>query len=214
MAYNDWTLDAIDERIAQSSRRDITMATVSTVTDGTTNVFLATMDGSNQAVPVKTFGNFRIVEGDRIGLIRFGSDWVAIGTYGQNRRNLAVVNADWSAANTTSASYANAPGPITLTFNKYRATSLLAVTFLTNCFTTVGATEVQWGVSINAVDYDLTHFNFSAVSHDTQAAFITVSGLSAALGWLATVRWKRLSGTGAVSVNTTNHVAMAIEEIF
>lgn len=81
MDYNDRLIDTIDARIRTASKRDIVMGTAVTNPDWVTHSLMCTMDGDPLAIPAKTWGNLMITQGDRVGLIRFGSDWICVGTY-------------------------------------------------------------------------------------------------------------------------------------
>jgi len=69
----------VRQQVEANEQVDRAAGTVSTFTPGTARA-MAQFDGSSLAVPVKVMGNVRIRAGDRVGLIRVGSDWVIFGT--------------------------------------------------------------------------------------------------------------------------------------
>ena len=81
MPFNWDLLDLIDSRVRDSGEQILAMGTAQTGTDKATNTVYVMMDGSGMAVPVKAFRSVTVVPGARVGLAKFGSQWVVVGTY-------------------------------------------------------------------------------------------------------------------------------------
>jgi hypothetical protein len=79
MTLNFALLDLVDARVAAGRDRTTIMGTLSERTSATRA--MVTFDGSSVAVPVKIFSDVTALEGDRVGLVRFGTDWVVVGTF-------------------------------------------------------------------------------------------------------------------------------------
>lgn len=79
MTLNFATLDLIDARVNAGRDRTTTMGTMSERTSATRA--MVTFDGSSVAVPVKMFSGVLALQGDRVGLVRMGTDWVVAGAF-------------------------------------------------------------------------------------------------------------------------------------
>lgn len=96
MTYPDQLIKLIDERadkrIAAFAKGGGSLigATPGTVVHrDSLSVCQVTLDGSALAVPVKVLGAVELLAGDRVGLLRIGTDWVVIDTF-TRRRSLTV----------------------------------------------------------------------------------------------------------------------------
>jgi len=93
MTYPDQLVRLIDERVAKGiaafakSAAQITGSSAGTVVyrTGATTAQI-TLDGSALAMPVKVFGDVELLAGDRVGLLRIGTDWTVIGTFTRRRK--------------------------------------------------------------------------------------------------------------------------------
>jgi len=92
MTYPDELLRLIDERAdARIAAFAGGAAALTGATSGTINyrtgstTCMVTLDGSALAVPVKVFGDVEVMEGDRVGLVRIGSEWTVVGTFTRRR---------------------------------------------------------------------------------------------------------------------------------
>src|SRR6478609_8422663 len=79
MTLNFVMLDLIDARVRAATDRHTAMGTMSERTSATRA--MVTFDGSSVAVPVKMFSDVLAMQGDRVGLIRIGTDWVVVGAF-------------------------------------------------------------------------------------------------------------------------------------
>jgi hypothetical protein len=92
VTYPEELIRLIDERVAKgvaafaqsgSQLTGVSGGTINYRTGPTT--CMVTLDGSALAVPVKVFGDVEVAEGDRVGLVRIGSDWTVFGTFSRRR---------------------------------------------------------------------------------------------------------------------------------
>jgi hypothetical protein len=72
-------LDLIDARVNAGRERTTAVGTLAERTSATRALVL--FDGSSVAAPVKMFSAALAEEGDRVGLVKFGSDWVIVGAF-------------------------------------------------------------------------------------------------------------------------------------
>jgi hypothetical protein len=93
VAYNDADIRIIQHEIAMAKERLITMGTAASDTDAMANVRV-TFDGSGQSVPVKAFRGVNVRDGDRVGLIKFGADWIVVNSYGGGNGAAYATTAD------------------------------------------------------------------------------------------------------------------------
>ena len=73
-------LGLVDARIRSNDTARTVMGTVTSDPDNTLQANVQ-IDGSGLSIPVKVFGNVRLLANDRVGLMRFGSEWVIVGCY-------------------------------------------------------------------------------------------------------------------------------------
>lgn len=81
VSYNDRELAVIDARIRAAHTGTVQAGTVVEVSaaGGGAQYVQVHFDGSTQAMPVKAFVNVGVREGDRVGCILVGRDWVVAG---------------------------------------------------------------------------------------------------------------------------------------
>lgn len=92
MPFNWDVVDLIDERMKTFDEKILAMGTAQTGTDKTTNTVFVMIDGSGVAVPVKAFRSVTVVPGARVGLAKFGAQWVVIGTFASHLGPVHVAN--------------------------------------------------------------------------------------------------------------------------
>lgn len=80
-AWKAQWLRIIDQRI-QAALNPVTKAGTIVERDSSSATAMCVFDGSSLAVPVKVFAGVPAFEGSRVGLCRFGSDWVVVGVHG------------------------------------------------------------------------------------------------------------------------------------
>ncbi len=79
--FNWEALDLVDERIKSNQERAFALGTAQSATDKSTNTVNVMMDGSGVAVPCKAFRSLTVLPGARVGLAKFGTQWIVVGTY-------------------------------------------------------------------------------------------------------------------------------------
>src|SRR4051794_39978115 len=82
------------------------------------NVIFDGSDGTS--VPVKCFATVLILPGDRVGLVKFGADWIIVGNYTARVLGDKQLQQQLANGNTTIASYADLPGSPQLVMTKLR----------------------------------------------------------------------------------------------
>jgi hypothetical protein len=96
---------------------------------------------------------------------------------------------------TTSSSYANMPGPSSLSFTKAAASTKLVVTINTTYWTSTSGLATYIGINIGGTDYDCMKFFFNAsATHVPISCTRVIPGLSAGSKTIQ-MRWKSASGT-------------------
>lgn len=88
MTFPGGLIDVIAHQVDKADERITSGGTVAEVTPAS-NRAQVQMDGSGLAVPVKVFGDVSCAPGDRVGLLKIGTDWTVIGTY-TRRRNITM----------------------------------------------------------------------------------------------------------------------------
>jgi hypothetical protein len=121
-------------------------------------------DGSGGAIPCLVGAHVSCVDNDRVGLQKFGSEWVVMVNLGNLRWPGA---AGYSAAASTGTapvgSWSNLPGSPSFTFTKRWDTTTVRWAAHIGCFTTVLGTSIQVGISYNAGSTTIkcAHYTFA-----------------------------------------------------
>lgn len=210
-------LNAIDERVRRVQQENRALGTVAEVT-GLVDA-LVTFDGSSLAIPVKVFGDVSIVEGDRVGLERYGVWWIVTGTL--TRR--------WPASNglrktqstggtTTSGTYGNTPDVAEFTFVKRWDTTNITVKIFASGYTDVADTRIEMGVKAtetstavtSTVDICRLRLN-PANTHLHFGGIVPLAGYAAGT-YLLRAQWKRSSGTGTLHMDGEDQVFIGADE--
>lgn len=200
--FADGLADYVDGRIAKAVQKFTSPGTVVTATADSVNVDVI-MDGSNASTPCKTYRNVRCKKGDRVGLVKFGSDWVVVGTYGFSGWPKVYGTTDFcSSANTTSGTYSAMPvAPFTYTkeFDATKSWMFLSV----EVFVLTNGDTPMCSLSFNGVDpgdFPLFLQAFGTTGRFAMAGFWTRAGDLAGTYTVQPV-WKRYTGTGQVSAD-------------
>lgn len=130
--------------------------------------------------------------------------------------NLGIMSAIGAAslAASTSATYVDVTGT-GMTWNKLRdsASSDVIVLLALRAFTTVASTQLDFGINVGGTDYDVVRGDSNLAStHETYVGFLQIAGVAAGAG-SPKVRFRRNSGTGAITINTGDTVAYLIGEL-
>lgn len=222
MSYNNDLLDFVDILIAQHRPDEAKMATIMDNPDGTTIVNVI-FDGSEQAVPIRTFANVRPRRGDRVGVLKFGADWVVVGVYGPQwpqENGMQDVNA---SGTTTSASFVDMPGPKEFVFVKEYEYTRIRMGGSFAVYTVTADANVGFGFRIIgteasnqsfAQDYTMALFRYATVSQRLHVSgFKRVQDVPAG-EYLIRARWKRTGGTGTLTCDgNPDAISMEAREI-
>jgi hypothetical protein len=135
---------------------------------------------------------------------------------GQKLANIGVMWASGTAslAASTSTSYVDVSGTSTSwTKTGDSSSSNVLVVLLMSAWTSVAATIPAFGVRLGGVDYDLVAKTINeASSHNTLTAVRTLTGIAAG-SYSPNLRFKRNSGTGAVTIDTGDTVSYLLLEV-
>lgn len=125
-----------------------------------------------------------------------------------------VLSALIGAGTTTSSSYANMPATSSVNITKASASTRLRIEFAVTTFVTVASTIVQFGVSVNGTDYDISRlfFNPASTHESCPTGVVYISGLAASV-WTVQARWKRISGTGTVTTDANDWITLDAQEV-
>jgi hypothetical protein len=209
MSYNNDLLNFVDDLIAQHRPDEAKMGTIADHPDGTDIVFVV-FDGSSLAVPVRTFANVRPRGGDRVGVLKFGADWVVVGVYGPAWPSQADTQQLNGTGSTTSASFVDMPGPKEFAFTKeYDYTRIrLAGAFMAyssgaDANAAFGLRLIGTGTSNGTFDQDYT---IALFRYATASVRLPTSGfkriISVPVGpYTIRARWKRTGGTGTLQAD-------------
>ncbi len=225
-------LDQIDERAAAARGPQPKMGTVawrgtiSAVDPDHVGVDAAgvVFDGSSgSAQPVKCFETVIVDVGDRVGCIRYESEWIVTGSY--NLRTLADAAGriiPSGNVNTSSTTFVDMPSsPSAIIPLKFRDATALRIEVATSMYTNVAATTGEIGANIASTDgsvsFDLALF---PARMDVINAHLSYSGgstttatLPAGVGYAVTARYRVSSGTGQLQQNGFDIIWITAREV-
>lgn len=222
VSYNDDLIDVIDARINAHARLTQVMATA--VDDSTDVGVDVIFDGAAISVPVKVAGGIRCYTQDRVMVQLYGVTWVVVASYSNVMRNGWSRNMIATAGTTTSGTYVNVTGPMTMDWEKHYSDSRVYINVTISLFSTVASTNFAIGVSPGdgGSNWDMVRGFFNPAN--THLAFSGQrliggdqgSGYSepAAGSYTATLLWARTAGTGVLSQDVSDWFSMYIEEVY
>jgi hypothetical protein len=116
---------------------------------------------------------------------------------------------------TVSSSFADLPAGTALAITKNYSNTALRVDFITYPFISGAApTEVEFAVRINSVDNVVARAYRNEVSSRSLCSGVAKVSSSLAPGvYVAQPRWRRVSGTGTVFLDTPSQLYMMIQEV-
>lgn len=213
----------IDERIRASQVSVLKMGTVTDRESGGARVLVIFDGGSGVAQPVKCLEDVIVFDGDRVGLVRFESDWVVVGNYTLRRLGDALGGLQFTATTTgpTSATLIDMPSSPTCEMYKWRDTTLVRLELQVSCLViTSGNTSIQFGMHVASDDgvtaYDEIMFTrvFNTVNqHGDVGGKINTGALPGNMNYAFTVRWARTGGTGTPEVSVSDSVSIEAREV-
>lgn len=180
-------------------------------------------DGSSgTAQPVKCFENVVIAPGDRVGLIRYESEWIVTGNYsptGLAYGHLAFTFA--AQTDSTSATYVDMPSSPTVTYEKMRDDTLMEFHVEFSMRNSVSTVTTKLGLRVTAsdgsIDYDqdVRQYAVNAINiHTTIVGTVRAAAGHPAGGYIATGRWMRTFGTDVMRVDTNDVMMITAREVW
>lgn len=115
---------------------------------------------------------------------------------------------------TTSATYVNLPATSSFSFTKQRgAETKLKVFMSCSSFAQTNPAGARFAVLVNGVDTDICQHVHSAINTRNGASGMgQITGLAAGT-YTVQGRWKRVSGTGTMAVNTDDWLSIRVQEV-
>jgi hypothetical protein len=213
----------IDERVKASQVSVLKMGTVTGRDSSGARVMVIFDGGSGVAQPVKCLEDVVVAEGDRVGMVRFESDWVVVGNYTLRRLGDGLQAFQFTATTSgpTSTTLIDMPSSPTAEMYKWRDATLVRIQLQVSCLvTTTGNTSIQFGMHVASDDgvtaYDEIMFtrvwNTAAVHGDVGGA-INTGALPGNMNYAFTVRWARVGGTGTPQVSVSDSVSIQVKEV-
>lgn len=129
--------------------------------------------------------------------------------------NTAGISLAAATDSTVSTTYVNLAATSSFSFTKYVGTgTAIRIDMSTSVKTTVAGDVVLFGVLINAVDSDVTggQMDVANGAYYFSAPAIVQANLAAGT-YTIQGRWKRVSGTGTLSRNTSHRLAIMATEV-
>lgn len=210
----------VDQRIARAAPHNIHMGTVQSKWDG--SIFTTvTFDGSNISVPVKTF-QF-VTTGDRVGMVKFGSDWVVVGAFDVDFPQMVGNSAFATVGSTSSTTFVDFPGPIDVVLTKkYDFTNVFVHIDVSHFIDPNQDIGCVFGVAVidpvPAVAADYTTHKLHVKPVLTHSGSSGLAGIAASVMpagvYTLRMRWRKSAGgpAGNCHVDTNDHVSMWVLE--
>lgn len=220
--YASSVLALIDARVDHARPIVTKMGTVQS-RDTTGARAMVAFDGSSGvAQPVKCFETVIVDSGDRVGMVKFESDWIIVGNYTLRTLGTSAMNFTWTGTSTTtSATYVDLPSSPALAFLKVRDDTQIRIRLAMSMYSaTAGFTVFKIAARVTlaglTVDYDqdILHFDISQTSpHVPLFGIATTTGDIPAGNYTLTGRWLRSTGTGTGTVDTQDMIMIEAQEV-
>lgn len=221
MPYAADMIELIDGRIRNGQSVSSKMGTV-TARDSTGSRCLVSFDGSSGvSQPVKCFEDRLVFVGDRVGCVKFQSDWIVVGNY--TLRTLAEAYLGWpfsAGGTTTSASYADMPQSPSVSLTKVRDGTTFMLSMSLSATVATATAVVRFGLHVGSLDgvtsYDAQLINFAfnpLATHLGFSGWAMAPQADPAGGYTITARWLRQSGTGTPTIDANDQVSIAVREV-
>lgn len=212
-ALMDQRVDAAFSRISHAGTVDsrATTGTACTVIfDGTSGV----------AASVKCPESVLVAPGDRVGMVKFGSDWVIVYNYALRTLANTSFSASLSAGTLSSTgTYADMPGSPSFTYTKMRDATFMRYSVNVSGLSTV--TGTIWRLAARIVsadgsvsyDQDVGFYRLDTTTRQQFGRWAMAASAHSAQAYTMTARWLRISGTGVLTTDTADSVEMRAEEV-
>ena len=221
-AYAESQYELIASIVASGSSPVTKMATVQS-RDTTGPGAAVILDGSTgTAQPVKCFESVDVATGDRVGVIRYESEWIITGNYTLRRLTDASLSSlPFSGTSTTSsATFIDMIGSPGLTgVVKTRDATLLRISVDLSMRVSSGV-AIEIAVMVSSLDgvtsYDqlmVRRIINTVNSHEELGGWVDTAALPAG-SYTFTVRWRRASGsTETLTVDVNDSVSLRVQEV-
>lgn len=115
---------------------------------------------------------------------------------------------------TTSSSYADVDGSaMEVTLTKKTAGADILINIHASMYSAGSSAGVELAIHEGSTDYSLTVFFFNTANvHHSVSGFIRITGLSVGTG-IFRLRWKRISGSGTLTMDASDRVSMSAQEV-
>lgn len=125
-----------------------------------------------------------------------------------------INNAPGSTGTSTVTSYANLPATSSFSFTKLLDDSDLRIDMHISCWSSgAGSTTPRFGVQISSTDYDMCGSLINTASeHVAFSGTRIITGLAAGT-YTIQGRFKRVSGTGTITVDSGDWISLAASEV-
>lgn len=139
-----------------------------------------------------------------------GSDWKPAPASNPNI-DTDVDNAP--VANTTSATFVDAAGPVEASITKLAGTDLLVELHASHFIADTATTTVEFAVLVDAVDnVVLAYSHDGLLEHAATTGLVRITGLGSGT-FTVRVRWRRSAGTGTVHQDANDYTHLKVTEI-
>ncbi len=119
------------------------------------------------------------------------------------------------ADTTTSATYVSFAGTASVSITKVQDATRLRVDLATTAFIATGDSEGRFGVLVGGVDYDLVNWDASTLSdREGWGGFVYIPAASVPAGvYTVQLRWRRVSGAGTLTRQTSDWISLSCREV-
>lgn len=117
------------------------------------------------------------------------------------------------SSTTTSSSFADTATGSSVSFTKVDGASRIRVDFHATCYVTAFSGVVEFAVRINGTDYAVVKMNVQTTSVHKQLSGVAVISSIGAGTYTVQGRWRRVSGSGTVTVDANDWLSFAVAEI-
>ncbi len=221
-AYGESQISLIDARIAAYATKAAKMATVATRSPDTTSATVVFDGSSGNAQPVKCFESVVVAEGDRVGVVKFESEWIITANYSDTHLADESAQIQFSSlTDVSSTSYVDMPASPTVVYEKRRATTVMEFTVGFSARNPASITTSRVGLRVTcleeSIDYDQDvrqHVMNSINAHTYWSGTVRASSAHPVGVYTATGRWMRVAGTDVMRVDANDYVSILCREVW
>jgi hypothetical protein len=216
----------IDTRVDQARQRVTHFGTVtdratgSLDSDGAAGAQVVLDGSAGTAVPVKCFANVIVARGDRVGLVKYGGDWVVMGTYSGRTLADEMERVQFVGGGASpGASYVDIPQAPTVALTKLRDDTLLRVHIEMSARSSATGTAIDLAARVagGVAGYDLF---IRRMALNAGAGVQTYLGgkmetvAHPAGDYTLTPRWLRQVGAGTITLDGYDSLSIEVREVW